>query len=131
MNVVMIGAGLMGPQIGCEYALAGHVVTYVARSPDVSTARIAEAFSLAAKASPSDAAVVERARHRTELVQTIADAPEVADLVVESIVESFDAKAAVLTDAANRWPGAILASNTSSLSITALGAACVAPERIV
>ncbi|HKG26392.1 MAG TPA: 3-hydroxyacyl-CoA dehydrogenase family protein, partial [Thermomicrobiales bacterium] len=51
--------------------------------------------------------------------------------VVESIVEDLDAKIEVLRDAAGRWPAAILASNTSALSITKLGQGAGAPEQTI
>jgi 3-hydroxybutyryl-CoA dehydrogenase len=54
------------------------------------------------------------------------------DYVVEAIVENLDAKRALFTslDAMTR-PEAILASNTSSISITALGAATKRPDRVL
>jgi 3-hydroxybutyryl-CoA dehydrogenase len=99
MRVVVIGAGRMGSQIGEEYAAGGHEVTFVTRSTN-------------------DAS---RAR-RTD------DAPP-ADLVVESVPEDFALKVEVLGAAAAAHPDAVLASNTSSLSITTLGEAIGAPER--
>jgi 3-hydroxybutyryl-CoA dehydrogenase len=99
MRVVVIGAGLMGSQIGEEYAAGGHDVTFVRR-----------AAGDAPRAQPAD------------------DAPP-ADLVVESVPEDFALKVEVLGAAAAAHPDAVLASNTSSLSITALGEAIGAPER--
>jgi 3-hydroxybutyryl-CoA dehydrogenase len=53
------------------------------------------------------------------------------DLVVESVVEDLAAKIDVLRRCAERFPDAILASNTSSLSITALGEGAGATERTI
>jgi 3-hydroxybutyryl-CoA dehydrogenase len=52
-------------------------------------------------------------------------------VIVESLPEDLEVKAAVLGALCARHPGAILASNTSSISITALGEAAGAGERIV
>ncbi len=51
------------------------------------------------------------------------------DVVVESIVEDIDAKGTLLRQAAARYPDAVLASNTSSISITRLGELAGASER--
>ncbi|MGH3042148.1 MAG: 3-hydroxyacyl-CoA dehydrogenase family protein, partial [Gaiellaceae bacterium] len=61
----------------------------------------------------------------------VAEANGSADLVLESIVEELEAKEQVLRAAARTFPGALLASNTSSLSITALGEASGAAERML
>jgi 3-hydroxybutyryl-CoA dehydrogenase len=52
-------------------------------------------------------------------------------LIVESLPEQLELKAEVLGALAARHPQATLASNTSSISITALGEAAGAPERIL
>jgi 3-hydroxybutyryl-CoA dehydrogenase len=55
-----------------------------------------------------------------------------ADLVVEAVVESLAVKTAVLQEADRLTrPAAILASNTSSISITKLGAATSRPDRVI
>lgn len=54
----------------------------------------------------------------------------VADLVIEAVVERLDVKKAVLREAeAQLHPGAVLASNTSTLSITEMQHALAVPER--
>lgn len=125
LRVAILGVGRMNAQIGCEYAAAGHDVTFVARAPERARERIADAvevmrrFELAA--SPPDAGALP-------VVADIADVP-VADLVVESVDEVFDLKVELLSAAAAAHPDAILATNTSSLSVTRLGEALGAPER--
>jgi 3-hydroxybutyryl-CoA dehydrogenase len=53
------------------------------------------------------------------------------DLAVESLPENLQLKAEVLAPLARSSPDAILATNTSSLSVTALGAELRAPERTI
>jgi 3-hydroxybutyryl-CoA dehydrogenase len=67
--------------------------------------------------------------HEVTFVTRSSTHPDAADLVVESVPESFPLKVEVLGAAAAAHPDAVLASNTSSLSITALGEAIGAPER--
>jgi 3-hydroxybutyryl-CoA dehydrogenase len=113
MRVAVIGVGRMGSQIGWEYARGGHEVTFVARS----VTRARATLQALGDASPA-------------IVTSIDEAPP-ADLVIESVPESFDLKVELLGAAAAAHPGAILASNTSSLPITALGEAIGAPERTI
>lgn len=130
-HVVVIGPGLMGAQIGVEYALGGHAVTMIARQPDQVAERVARAFRLASEAGLADADTVEEARSRATVMTSLDDLATDADIVVESVVEALEVKIAALKPAAARWPAAIIASNTSSLSITALGTAIEAAERTI
>jgi 3-hydroxybutyryl-CoA dehydrogenase len=129
MKVAMIGVGLMGSQTGCEYALAGHHVTYLARSRIRARARIDSAFDLAVQLGLSTEKDASSARAAIQVVEQIAALAEDTDLVAESIREDLELKTTVLREAAARMPRAILASNTSSLSLTRLGTAVGAAER--
>jgi 3-hydroxybutyryl-CoA dehydrogenase len=53
------------------------------------------------------------------------------DLVIEAIVEDAGAKRALFAELSELAPGAILATNTSALSVTEVAAAAAAPERVV
>src|SRR5580765_6370871 len=129
MRVLVVGAGLMGAQIGCEYALGGHDVTLTARHPERVEERVAETLAKAEELSLYTAGQVAEARPRLAVA---ADYPrEGWELVVESVPEDAELKAEVLRPLAAASPGAVLATNTSSLSVTALGEAVGAPERTV
>jgi 3-hydroxybutyryl-CoA dehydrogenase len=56
---------------------------------------------------------------------------EGVDLVIESVTENLGLKTEVLSWASDRFPGSILASNTSSLSISELGTASGEPQRMI
>lgn len=131
LRVLVVGAGLMGSQIGCEYARAGHAVTFSARDPARARAAVervlAEAQALGVF-SPEEAAA---AAGRVAVRQAGQAAHDPADLVVESVPEDLELKAAVLAPLAAAMPEAVLASNTSSLRITVLGGRVGAPERTV
>jgi 3-hydroxybutyryl-CoA dehydrogenase len=128
LRVLVLGAGRMGSQLACELALGGHTVTAAARSRDRLSARIDGAFATAIRygLASSDAA-------RSRVGVSTADAwrDERFDVVLESAPEDFDLKVSLLQAAIESSPDAILATNTSSLSITELGKAIGAGDRIV
>ena len=130
MKVLIVGAGLMGAQIGCEYALGGHRVALLARNPDSARNRFERGLETVRAHGLVSAQDVARAR---SLVQVSSDLREVADceLAVESLPEDQDLKAGLLRAVTEASPAAVLATNTSSLSVTELGERVGAPERTI
>ncbi|HVB49973.1 MAG TPA: 3-hydroxyacyl-CoA dehydrogenase [Burkholderiales bacterium] len=91
---------------------------------------IAQAFSRLADKGRLQPSEVEAALSRIEVVNALA-ALAPCHLVIEAIVEQLDAKQALLrTLEGIVGEGCILASNTSSLSVTAMAAACGKPNRV-
>jgi 3-hydroxybutyryl-CoA dehydrogenase len=127
VKVALLGAGLMGAQIGCEYALGGHDVTVVARDLDRLDGRVDEALGTVAALGLRTDTEVAAARGRLRSTTTIGE--DAYDLVVESLPEDLELKAKLLREAAALSPAAVLVSNTSSLGIGVLGDAVGAPER--
>ncbi len=130
MDVVVVGAGLMGSQIAAEYALGGHRVQCLARHPEATRARAAETLATVRRLGLRDDATIDAAGARLSVVAAL-DAIERCDLVVESVPEDLPLKGEVLRPLATRFADAVIASNTSSLSIGGIGEACGAPERTV
>jgi 3-hydroxybutyryl-CoA dehydrogenase len=130
-RVAIVGAGLMGAQIGCEYALAGHRVVWIARDREAAERRIEAALALALDRGLFDAAAIAAARE----LMVHRDGPPGSEgrltLIVESLPEQLELKANVLAELAGHHPGVVVASSTSSISITALGEAAGVSERIV
>ncbi|MGH2377633.1 MAG: 3-hydroxyacyl-CoA dehydrogenase family protein [Candidatus Limnocylindria bacterium] len=131
-RVAVAGAGLMGAQIGAEYALAGHEVVLVTRSAESGRAALGRAHAavrglIAHGLVPvaRGEAALPRLGASTDLMAACRD----RDVVVESVAEDLGAKADVLDAAARAAPEAILCSNTSSIPIGTLGEAARAPER--
>lgn len=57
---------------------------------------------------------------------------KVCDLIIEAIIERLDIKQALMQQLEEIVPDStILASNTSSLSVTAIAAQCRIPERVI
>jgi 3-hydroxybutyryl-CoA dehydrogenase len=120
----------MGSQIACEYALGGHDVTILARRPDVARERIERSLTTAREHDLATSEEIAAARER----MAIAEDPVAADgaqLIVESVVEDLPEKAAALAPVVAHAPEAIIASNTSSIPISLIGAAIGAPERTI
>jgi 3-hydroxybutyryl-CoA dehydrogenase len=118
VRVLVLGAGLMGAQIGCEYIAGGHDVTFVARDGEAAAARVAKASALAGQLGLELKGSYE--------ISAVSD--EAAELVIESLPEDLELKARLLTPLADT---PVIATNTSSLSITELGERIGAPERTV
>jgi 3-hydroxybutyryl-CoA dehydrogenase len=127
-HVAIVGAGLMGSQIGCEYALGGCHVTWVVRDRARSEQRVEQALAVARDHGLADEPALSRARASMSYGESDARSPQ---LIVESLPEDLSLKADVLGEVAARYPRATIASNTSSLSISALGEAAGVGERIV
>jgi len=130
----VIGAGTMGNGIAQVAARAGYEV----RLRDVSDEFLLSGLAAIERSLQRDVdkerlkedekrEIVGRIRPTTEL-DALAD----ASFVVEAITESLEAKREVFRalDELTR-PEAILASNTSSISITKLGAATRRPEQVI
>jgi len=125
-RVALVGAGLMGSQIGCEYALAGCDVVWIVRDRVGAQERVEAALALAVHHGLADAGAVELARERMRF-----GGEQAFDVIVESLPEELALKAEALRPLLAAYPDATLATNTSSISISELGEAAGAGERIV
>lgn len=130
-GVVVLGPGLMGAQIGVEYALGGHDVAFLARRPGAARERVGRAWETAAATGFWSAETVAAARDRARIVARPDEIAAEPAVIVESIVEDLDAKAAALRPLAARFPAAIVATNTSSIPIGQIGAGAGAAARTV
>ena len=121
----------MGAQIGCEYAIGGHDVRLVARDTGAVRHRVEDAFRVLEEHGLARPDELDAARGRIAIAGALDADAAACDLAVESLPEDLELKANMLASVALASPDAILATNTSSISITALGAAAGAPERVV
>ena len=133
-TVGVVGAGTMGSGIAQVFAQSGFTVRLVdIAQPMLDRARASIEKSLAKFVEKGKLAPDTRDAALKRLTTTIAlDQLSDADHVVEAIVENAEAKAALFAslDAIVK-PEAILASNTSSISITRLGAATRRPGNVL
>jgi 3-hydroxybutyryl-CoA dehydrogenase len=133
-NVGVIGAGQMGNGIAHVCALAGYSVMLNDVSPD----RIKEAMATIngnmAKQVGKKAISEDDRKSALSRIKAAEkyDALAGCDLVIETATEKEDVKRKIFTDlCASLRPDAILATNTSSLSITRLAASTDRPEHFI
>lgn len=131
LRACVLGAGLMGAQIGCEYALGGHEVALLERDPRAAMKRVEDALALLTALELASTAEAAAAARRLRHTQDVKDAAQECDVVVESLPEIFEVKVEKLGAAAAVAPSALLASNTSSLRISDIGREIGAADRTV
>jgi len=133
-KVGVVGAGTMGNGIAQVFAQAGFKVRLVdVAQPMLDRARRAIEKSLAKFVEKNKLTAADREATLGRLTTSVAlDALADADYVVEAISEDAAAKRELFAglDVMTR-PHAILASNTSSISITLLGAATKRPDKVL
>src|SRR5208337_4171135 len=133
-TVGIVGAGQMGHGIGQVMLRAGHRALLLDMSQDLVEAgakRIAK--GLARDVEKARMTAEERDQALTRLkATTLAAELASADFIIEAVTEKFEVKAGVFRALEPHYrPETILASNTSSISITRLAAATQRPDRFI
>ena len=133
--VAVVGAGTMGNGIAHVFAQSGFAVTLI----DVSGVQLEKAMATISKnfdrqvakgTITDEAKALAMANISTET--TIADGVKNASLVVEAATENTDLKLKIFKQLDVAAPaGCILASNTSSISITKIAAVTKRPELVI
>ena len=129
-TIGVIGAGLMGNGIAHVAALAGYVVILsdIDRSrAEAAKATVAKNLGRGVSKGVVTQADADAALARIELTTDNADFAD-ADLVIEAATENEAVKKAIFAGLKLK-PDALLATNTSSISITRLAAATDRPDR--
>jgi 3-hydroxybutyryl-CoA dehydrogenase len=133
--VAIVGAGTMGGGIAQVCLAGGHRVLLHDQDPVAladAEARIVAGLEKLVSRGRLDAAAAAQARGRLTLASTLAEAAGPATLAIEAAAEDARVKERVFTELDRSAPaGAILATNTSSLSVADCAAATRRPERVV
>jgi 3-hydroxybutyryl-CoA dehydrogenase len=134
-TIGILGAGTMGRGVAYAAAVGG----FETRLMDATQAALEKArheiealLEKGVAAGKLDAASAEAARGRLRYVQDVRSAARGADLVIEAIPENLAMKIETFTALDEMAPPhAVLATNTSSLSITEMAAATKRPAQVV
>ncbi len=134
-TAAVIGTGMMGPGIGLTLARGGLRVILVSRSSEGAQQGLAKAQHQAAVLRENHLLPAEQADRLVSHLSATADfdtAIAAADFVVESGPETMEWKQDIFArmDGLAK-PGAVLASNTSGLSITEIASRCGRPQRVL
>jgi 3-hydroxybutyryl-CoA dehydrogenase len=132
--VAVIGAGTMGAGIAQVAATAGHEVSLVDAAPDASAAAIERISAVLARQVAKGRITAEEAsgiRGRLHPTTALTDLPQ-CGLVIEAVPEDLTLKRRLFAEVAeSQAPTTILATNTSSLDVSAIAAAVPDPERVL
>ena len=131
-TLAIVGAGTMGRGIAQIAAASGlEVCLFDSRPGAAEEARdsIATALRHLVEKGRMPAAAAAAANGRMRVAGSLA-ALAPADVVIEAVVEDLEIKHALFRDLEKVFTDTVLATNTSSLSVTAIAAGCRRPERI-
>jgi 3-hydroxybutyryl-CoA dehydrogenase len=132
-KIFVVGAGTMGNGIAQTAATSGFEVTCM----DVVPAALEKARTAIQKSTTrlvEKGSLTAEQKSRADAIAFVADmaAASAADLAVEAATENPDLKFKIFRELdAAAAPGAILASNTSSISITKLAGATSRPDKVI
>jgi 3-hydroxybutyryl-CoA dehydrogenase len=133
-RIAVLGAGQMGNGIAHVFAQSGYDVMMIDISSDAlekGKATIAGNLDRQIKKGTLQPGDKDSILGRVKTASS-TDAIKDADLVIEAVTENRDLKFKIFADLdAKAKPGAILASNTSSISITEIGARTKRPELVI
>ncbi len=134
MKIGIIGAGAMGSGIAQVMAIAGNTVKLYDAN-DIAMQKALENIRITlrrtaekGKISLIAAADIANRISITERLNGLGD----CDVVIEAVIEDLEIKKSIFAELEMYvTEGCLLATNTSSLSVTAIAAACQIPERVL
>lgn len=134
MKILTIGAGTMGSGIAQIAAISGlnvYMYDLDMKYIEKGIAAIDKSLSRLIEKGNLDAAVKKEALARIKPVTSLAEAKD-ADLVIEAATENIEIKQKIFAELDQAMNAkAVLATNTSSLSITAIAFATKRPEKVI
>jgi len=133
-NIAVIGAGTMGNGIAHVFAQSGFRTTLIdvqQQALDNALRTIEKNLARQVKKGKIDDAAVKNILAAISLSTALSDVAE-ADLVIEAVTENADVKKKIFQELdAGMAEHALLASNTSSISLTELAAVTKRPDKVI
>ncbi len=132
-KIFVVGAGAMGNGIAQTAAVSGYEVTMMDVMPEAVT-RAQESIAKSVKKLHEKGKITEEQKQAALGMATASNLDGIgdADLVIEAATENPELKFKIFKDLDERArKDAILASNTSSISLTKIGAATKRPDKVV
>jgi 3-hydroxybutyryl-CoA dehydrogenase len=134
-KIAIVGAGIMGNGIAQVAATAGYEVTLRSRGQatlDKAQASIKNSLARMVKSGRIEEAKADEIAKGIKTTQSLEEAISGADFVIESIAENLELKQDLFAEMDKICPPhTILASNTSQLSVTAVGSKTGRQDKIV
>ncbi|HQQ94805.1 MAG TPA: 3-hydroxyacyl-CoA dehydrogenase NAD-binding domain-containing protein [Bacteroidia bacterium] len=130
----VVGSGAMGSGIAQVAASAGHRVLVYDSKPEALEKAASALQTNLSKLQEKQKISAEKSRNILHAIQFVPDLKQLAacDLILEAIVENLDIKQKLFRELEELVSDtAVLASNTSSLSITSIASACRKPGRVI
>lgn len=133
-TIGVLGSGAMGAGIAQVAAMAGHEVWLYDNNPEAlqkASAALAETIQKLLSKQKLNALQADHLAQSIHFTDKIAELSPAA-LVIEAVVEKLEVKKSLFAQLeALVGDDCLLATNTSSLSVTAIAAACKHPERVL
>jgi len=134
-KVVVVGAGLMGTGIAHAFATSGFRTTLIdtnSAALERAQASVADILAAGVKLGKIADATAAAARQRLVVSADLVKSCQAATLLIETVSEQLAVKKAVLAEAQPVLaPEAIIATNTSALSVTEIATATSSAERVI
>ncbi|MDG1904681.1 MAG: 3-hydroxyacyl-CoA dehydrogenase [Arenicella sp.] len=134
-KVIVVGSGLMGTGIAHAFISKGYATTLVDTNAgallkaQAGIANILDTGVSLGKLSSEDS---EHAKSCLNIQENLGDAPKDSGLLIETVSENLSVKQAVIGQASELLSEqAILATNTSALSVTEIASAVTKPQRVI
>jgi 3-hydroxyacyl-CoA dehydrogenase/enoyl-CoA hydratase/3-hydroxybutyryl-CoA epimerase len=132
-KIGVLGAGMMGTGIARVSAAAGLEVVLLDSTLELATASVQRLQTSLARQVAQKRMTVERVEETLRRIHPTADYSDLEDcsLIIEAVFEDRDVKTQAYAKADAVVPGAIVASNTSTIPITSMAHAIRHPDRFI
>lgn len=134
MHILIVGAGTSGTEIAQAIALSGNTITLHDTNADTLRRSLAQVSRMIDRSAQTQLVTRWDARRAKRVFRLTTDLAQckTADVVIEAVPDTFDAKRAILRDLDRIVrPNTVLATSTDLHAVTSLAADTRHPERVL